>query len=298
MFFARQVTEQYKKSETLTIALCLPRIEFAALFLGCGVVLGTASLVKKDYSDLLSQLKHLKGRGVSVIYRKRWKSKCDGGVERKTEIGVLEDIDADGKSGAQVVLLTGTKTKSKLIIPLENVLSLMPHQINLDRRPTIRQIQRAQDVHALKAALFSCFGRSVANWLVTNQQPVVSIVGVKQRILSESALTIAADKNDLVQISDVIRLQSQGANIAHAVLESQRAPVGACTIAVVEAGRGLVDILQSIKAPIRFVLLDRSSLAYEETADSVLSLFNTRKKDSDIKWPSFVSSIQTMAFNS
>jgi len=298
MFVARQVPAQCKTGETLTIALCLPRAEYAALFLGCGVVLGAAVAGKKDYRDLHSQVKQLKGSSVSIIYRKSWKSKCGEGVERKTEIGALKDIENDDKNGAQVVLLTGTKGNSKLIVRLENVLSMMKtaHQINLDRRRSLRQFQQAQESHELKAALFSTFGRSVANWLVTNQQPVVSIVGVKQRILSECALEIAADRNDLVQMLDVIGLQRPESNIAHSVLESQRDPGGTCDIAVVEAGRGLVDTLQKIKAPVRFVILDRSSLVYEETADSVLTLFNTRRKDVDYKLPTLVASIQSRAF--
>jgi hypothetical protein len=173
----------------------------------------------------------------------------------------------------------------------------MDSDLNLDRKQSERKKKEAQDLHDLRMRLFLNFDSVAGIWLVTNQKPVVSIIGAKKRISEESALSVAADNRFFVQIRDVVRLQNPGSNIAHALLESQRAPSGECNIAVIEAGRGLVDTLQSIKSPIRIVLLDRNSLAYEEIADSVLTLYNTRKNDCDIELPSFSSSIQAIAFN-
>lgn len=301
MSVAHQFPVESNTDETRTVVLCLPRIEYAALFLACGAVLGVATAREEHYSDLFVQAAKYVGESISVIYKRNWVQKLMNGsrkthCETITLLGVLKGINH--KTG-ELVIKTGTKANSCSIILAKNVISLMrmDSDLNLDRKQSERKKKEAQDLHDLRMRLFLNFDSVAGIWLVTNQKPVVSIIGAKKRISEESALSVAADNRFFVQIRDVVRLQNPGSNIAHALLESQRAPSGECNIAVIEAGRGLVDTLQSIKSPIRIVLLDRNSLAYEEIADSVLTLYNTRKNDCDIELPSFSSSIQAIAFN-
>lgn len=301
MSVAHQYPCESNTGDTRTVVLCLPRIEYAALFLTCGAVLGVATAREEHCSDLFVQAAKYLGESISVIYKRNWVQQLMNGTRRPhcetvTLLGVLQRINE--KTG-ELVIKTGAKANSYSIILAKNVISLMRmnSDLNLDRKQSDKKLKEAQELHDLKIRLFLSFDSVAATWLVTNRQPVVSIIGAKKRIFEESALSVATDKDFLVQIRDVVRLQNPGSNIAHALLESQRAPISECNIAVIEAGRGVVDTLQGIKSPIRFVLLDRNSLAYEEIADSVLTLYSTRKKDCDIELPSFSSSIQMIAFN-
>jgi hypothetical protein len=279
--FAWDIDRKRKAGTTITLAVCLPRIEFAAVLLGAGAILRTAEQMSRS-EEMQVRLLSMVGQNVIIT------------AGHRTLAGRLDEVpeDLDGYVKITVQQRAGhvpdRKCPLRELLMLRNIeaVQVSGRPINLERAQSDRQLQRLGETHAIHATLAEVFGAPLADWITGENSIVAAVIGEKHRINWESRQSIARTPKDMdVHLSDILRPHedSNFTNNAHITLQSNRTFDGGKfpSLVILEADRRLPDLLESLAHKTRIVLLGRSTPTYEMAADTVLRAHAARIHDAE-----------------
>jgi len=261
----------------LTLALCLPRVEFAAAFLGLGIL-----KMMTNEQMLPSQEEHrIRGLlGEWVTFQ---------GTKRKPVIGQLEYFENEKKYKIREPVKQNDKKKIGASSGLLHVLRTQDfdkvqragRSYNQNRRVGSNQFRKVISQNNSLSVLGKMLTCELEHLQSQPPGDVFNIYGNRSRIDSDMLQSLMLGQN--VCLADALRPSS-----LRDYEESHRCQVfparsvlpedGAC-IVIIEGSRGLPDQLSATSNSNRIILLARNSPCYEECVDSVLDRYRLRKGD-------------------
>lgn len=291
-----------KADRKLTVALCLPRVDYAGAFLGLGIMKAFCDSDKTDSEQ--QRLNQLVGKWVSF----------EG--PRKTVVGILEH-----REGSKEFSI---REYSK--IPKEESMTeeawrnfqppkvtkawtvLMPKQyskvhptgrtFNEERRVGTNQIASVVSQNHSVTKLSKLLAANFAEAYPETTKTPFCIIGNKSRIHNELIERIF--ENDTTCLAEILRpgcipkySDSRCCDIVSARAFNTD---GNPSVVIAEGSRNLADTLVSSRRSNRIILLGRNSPAYEECVESLMDEFSIRKNEApEIKFESS-SAIITLPF--
>jgi hypothetical protein len=281
---------------TETFVVCLPRIEYAAVFLTMGAVLESAPRLS-EASGIKDQIQTLLGQDVVI------------NTSQGPKVGRLHEIISPPDSYAGYIRLLQKETergtvrrKVKLIDP-KSIQAIAPlgTTLNLTRRPTKRQIERFGERGDCVDSLREAFGESAANWIVSGDQAVATILGVRKRIEEECEEYVPLRDSDRAFMVKTVLKPScivQYADSYHVRVESSRKAedIDGGHFYIIEPDAAISDFLRISRDSVRVVLLNRSASSYSCSADVLLQEYGQRNEE--VEHPLPPETIKTLAFTS
>jgi len=254
--------------ESLTLVLCLPRVDYAAAFLGLGIL---KSQLESNESQGERRMKDLLGRYVI----------CQDG-RNKTRLGFLEycEINKDYK----ITEYSRKNTSFSWVLNNEDWQNVSPVGISFNRERRLNESQ-IKSVKAEAHSLFQInrhFNCSFSRSIFENPQCAFIVRGNKARISEEilSPLSICGN----LALETVLRPKNETkyAESFHCSVESFRSTCDMQddnSIVIIEASRNLSDDLVSFKKRNRIILLGRNSVSYDESSSLIMDTFYRRKTE-------------------
>jgi hypothetical protein len=306
--FARDI-ELYPLSHA-TLAISLPRIEFAALFIALGVLKWKAG--KGAQQEGVDKLRSMLGT---------WVSYESNGI---TRVGRLDYVPQSADYCIKILEFKGRKLPNFEELSFEARKNYNPpksgglwHFVTPPFWPTVKPVgrefneergARADQVKRIASAARNSevtekiVGPGRQHWLMTSREKPVCIFGSKSRLAEELYENISlARSSDKFRLSDLLR--PVGANeyaaSSHVLIGScaNMAQVDSETICVIEAGRLLEDNLRSSSGNNRVVLLAHSVPSYEQTAHIVKNAYFRRMADFVLEFGYRLTHIETLSFS-
>lgn len=242
-----------ESSKRLTVVLCLPCIDFAAAFLGIGI--------------LKSRFNHLS----STSQKDRMFSLIGKGVEfrikGKTKAGILEYCEIDGN---YKIRLRGTLRIVLKESDWVNVASA-GRQFNLKRTVSKKQIEKLEKQSQAISQFSEMFSIRGCGSVLEKSGCIFNVYGNLNRLNNELAepLPICGGYS----IGDFIRPRGQTnyGESFHCSLESSRSSISddAAIRVIVEAGLSLPDQMVQSRSCHRIVILARNIASYEECGNLI-----------------------------
>jgi hypothetical protein len=258
------------------IGVCLPRIDYAALFIGLGILLGARDGPSSHASPEMDRLKKM--LGAAVAYQKN----------ERTHLGILESID-EGDNTATIVERNSQKPKIKTnssFIPevREQRFTIQVRQcdwakihasvtpFDLEKGATKRQTGKAATQHSHNITIASVFSQEVADRIGSSDKPMATAYVEKQRFSEECSGTILGTTAGQILAGDALNTESQREGSGIQVCTASSAIAADCAdLLVIEAGRRLGDQLAELGGRKAIVLLARNRAGYKESAANLLS---------------------------
>ena len=253
-----------------TIALCLPRIDFAAVFIGAGII---SKHLSSDQSLPEEQrMKELIGK--SVVF--------DAGNGRTT-VGKLEycEINHDYKisefdrskkstSGHAKVLA------SAVVLEKKDWRSVRPagREFSSERRVGRHQIEKLNKHASASKSLGGLLGLSLHDVRAEDARCFFTIVGTRSRLHEELTQDLRQEKSS--SLAGVLRPEylPEFTSSFRCRVESRSSQLTEdCGIFLIEASRYLGDHLSASRGANRVVLLGRNSADYDECASTLIAGF-------------------------
>jgi hypothetical protein len=287
----------------LTLALCLPRVNYAAAFFGLGVIKSKYPVTRVETQD--QRLQDLVGKWVCLELETATTNVgileyCKVSQKYKLRIYQKKLPSPDSMSEEKWRKYTPPKSNALwIVLDPQNYGKIQPTGKNFNATKTVSKTQ----VKKIKAAtvsisnlgdLFDCDFRLPLN---SGSELIFSIYGNKQRILEEISSSLYAWKE--TRLAEVLKPKialSENADFHCDVKSSKEEMTGNDrTIVVIEADRSLPDRLVASRGFNRVVILGRNSASYEESAASLNQEFDIRTRDYG-QFHSEVSAIKTLSF--
>lgn len=286
----------------LTVALCLPRVDYAGVFLGLGIMKAHCTSGNSDSEQ--ERLKQLIGKWVSF----------EG--PRKTVVGILEHCE-DSKEFSIREYSRIPKEESMTEEAWRNFQPpkvtkawtvLMPTQyskvhptgrtFNEERRVGTNQVESVVSQNHSLSTLSKLLGVNFAEAYSETTKTPFCIIGNKSRIQNE--LSEPTFENDSTCLAEILRpqcLPKYGDSSCCNILSARAFSTdGSPSVVIAEGSRNLADTLVSSRSSNRIILLGRNSPAYEESVESLMDEFSIRKNEApEIKFES-LSAIITLPF--
>jgi hypothetical protein len=288
--FARGVEALSQSNATL--AVCLPRIEFAALFTALGVI--GWRIGKADPKEGLERLRAMLGTWISFEV---------GGAFK---VGRLEHVPEDEKGPVRILESKGKKPPNFDDMSLEERKKYTPpkscgvwhlveprwwstikpvgREFNEARGARAGQIKQVAVTARNTGAVERLLGLGAEHWLLTSQERPVCIFGCKSRLDAELKEDIPlADNSEKNKMSALLRpagCQEYAAS-SHVRIETcaKIGSVASESVCIIEAGRSLEDNLRGSSENNRIILFGRHAPSYEQIAQAVQNAFYCRKAE-------------------
>jgi len=305
--FARAL-ELHEQSNA-TLAICLPRIEFAALLLALGVIKWKTS--KASPKEGLERLHALVGTWVSYEHN---------GV---TKVGRLDQVPQNEDGYVRILEFKGKKVPNFEDMSLEERKRYIPpksaglwHLVESEWWATIKPVgrefddQRGAPAHQVariagaarnSSIVEKLIGSGAEYWLMTSREKPIRIIGCKSRLDGELQEDIPlADNSGTLKLIPMLRPAGSEEYAA-----SSHIWVGSCTkmqcvdpesICIIEGGRLLEDNLIASSRNSRVVLLGRNAPSYEEAAQIVKNAFLHRSKEFTVNCVKVPLHIKVLSF--
>jgi len=291
--FGRTVYEASKSKtcQPFTFVLCMPRIEFAALLIGAGII--SKYLAETESLSDQERIKEFVGSG--VIFDSEKYGKIAGYLEYceiTKEYKICQYNKVSKKSSKP-----GHSVTRKLVLRKQDWSSV---------RPVDRQIPRERLLGQAKIDIISRRMSAIENLgpiFGFNRDPasnkascLFTIIGNKTRLLYELSEDLQPPKDS--SLLGILRPQGIKSELSGwCAIESFGAELNENnSILILESSRNLGDLLLASKSRNRVILLGRNVASYEECANLVLDNFSKRKneiKELDISLP---ATVQPLAF--
>jgi hypothetical protein len=259
----------------VTVAVCLPRVEFAGLLVASGACLQVAqSPVPEDWRERLGELVgqriaySLRGRN-SYVY---WE-------------GILCEPDPSDSTNVRI---QATSEGHVDRWPLDDLFSVQldPAKAGQSLEAHVQSKKAFRDERSirLRALLTDCAVGRLCGWWHQ-----LTLVGVKKRIFGElnELLPDSSKSSADCTFADLLRPEGYVADSVITRLLSAKDLTGdsACGIVIIEGSRRLSEHLTATQQRNRIVLLGRNEPHYSDCAEIVTSHFQQRR--SDVAWTDF-----------
>jgi hypothetical protein len=261
-----------KSSPPFTFALCMPRLNFAALCIGVGILCKHINSAKSSSEE--QKIKELLGQ--SVIFNKG--TKKIGGILEYCEIRNSYKILQYDRTKKRKLKPGDSLAKAVVLARNEwNAVRSADFEFSLERGASKAQIERLSVRLSALEALAPVFG--IPNDADANEAKCLfTVAGNKTRVLDE--LTQDLQVGTFSCLKGILRPQSfpEFASSFRCRLESSKCQITDDSgILIAEASRSLGDLLRSSRSKHRVVLLGRNSAEYEECSNLILDAFRSRK---------------------
>ena len=262
-----------EKLPPFTITLCLPRVDFAAVFIGVGIISKRLSL-----AELLSEKQRIKGLiGQNVFF--------DAGNGRKI-MGRLEycEISCDYKvceynKTQRNSFKPGDSVSKKHVLNKKNwnTVRTADCEFSLERGASRMQIDKSCMRMSNLDLLGPIFGIPQDSG-IHEARCLFSAVGNKSRLHDELEQNLQEETSS--SLRGILRPQSlsEYESSFRCRFESRDCQLlDDCGILIAESSRSLGDLLHASRNKNRVVLLGRNSADYEECSNHVRDAFERRK---------------------
>lgn len=269
----------------LTVALCLPRVDYAAAFLGLGIMKARCTSGNSDGEQ--ERLKQLVGKWVSFE------------SPRKTAVGILEHCEDSEEFSIRLYSKipkeeSMTEEEWKNFQPPKVTAAwtvLMPKHyskvhptgraFNEQRRVGTNQIQSVVSQNHSVTTLNKLLGTNFAEAFPEMTKSPFCIIGNKSRIQNE--LTDPLFENEKTCLAEILRpgyLAKYSDSRCCDILSARALNTdGSPSVVMTEGSRNLADTLVSSRGTNRIILLGRNSPAYEESVECLMDEFSIRKTE-------------------
>jgi hypothetical protein len=251
-----------------TIALCVPRLDFAAAFIGVGII--SKYLTVAEFLSEEQRIKDLVGK--SVVF--------DTGTGNRIA-GRLEycEIRGDYKICEYARRKSLKSSYGAHVLERKDWNAVRPVncEFSLERRVSRTQIARISKRLSSLDSLGPVFGLPLEE-AATDSACLFTIFGNKSRLHDELRQNL--EEGTPSSLQGILRPQSlqEFESSFRCRLESRDSRLfDGCGIVIAEASRSLSDLLLSSRSKHRVVLLGRNSADYEECSSIVLDAFGRRK---------------------
>lgn len=253
-----------------TIALCLPRVDFAAVFIGAGII--SKHLSSDQTLPEEQRMKQLIGKSVVL----------DAG-DGCTIVGKLEycDINHDYKISEFDRSKTSTSAHAKVlasavVLDKKDWRAVRPagRQFSSERRVGRHQIQKLNKHASASKSLGGLLGLSLHEVRAEDARCLFTIVGTRSRLHEE--LTQDLQQENSSSLAGVLRPQylPDFASSFRCRVESRSSQLTEVSgIFLIEASRYLGDHLSGSRGATRVILLGRNSADYDECANTLIAGF-------------------------
>jgi hypothetical protein len=268
----------------LTIALCLPRIDYAAAFVGIGMV--KRRFPCNPTASQEGRMKNLLGKWVSF------------GSGPNAVVGILAWCSVEKTFEIKTKVNKGV-TELHEIAP-EYWASVRPvgRELNAGRCLSNRQIQKIEEQNSSISTLSRLLGCDLSEPALGRSGSIFSIYGNKTRLNQELSDSLFADEEAC--LGKVLRPRGHAdyEDSFHCAIEGHQSeiPDDEATILIIESGRSLPDQLAASRKFNRVVLLGRNSVNYDECAAQVMEEFTMLQADGPEPDPELPESIRYLAF--
>lgn len=295
---------EYNKNRRLTVALCLPRLDFAAVFIGLGIL--KKPLPKKALESGEDKMRKLLG---TWVWFKPKKSKPIVGIlehcETKNEYKIREysrlpDLDSMDAEDFKNLKPGGVVASWTVLMP-QNFAEVRPagRDYNPTRRVGTNQIGKLISHNQSASELSRILGSELEQLQFQQPHSIFNIIGNKARIDSELSQSLLNDKK--VCLAEVLRPAGrkdyEDSHLCEVFSTRSKLSDGVSGAALIENSRVLPDQLSVTRNLNRIILLARNSSTYEECVASVMNEYALSKGDaSDFKLSERMPSIISRAF--
>ncbi|MDD4348065.1 MAG: hypothetical protein PHF70_03070 [Opitutales bacterium] len=259
----------------LTVALCLPRVEFSAGFIGLGILKNALEQVLQSNEPQLRELlgsmvsyQDPKGRVVVGILELR---------ENEKTYSILEPINVS-KS-----LKPGAVTQRRTLLkPREyGKVTALPMNFNPNRQIRSRQIEKVISHNQSILELSRILDCELTHLQSRPLGVLFNVFGNLSRIRSEWSQSLSKDKN--VILGEVLRpADEKDCEDSHRCrffpVHSEIAENDSC-IEIIEGSRALPDQLSSTRSLNRIILLARNAPCYKDCVASLRESYSLCKGD-------------------
>lgn len=289
---AKKINEDADKK--VTLALCLPRADYAAVFLGLGIM--KAHCTSSNSNSEQERLKQLVGKWVSLE-----------GSNKKATVGILEHCEERKEFSIRLYSRIPKEesmtedewknfqppkiTKAWRVLVPKHYSSVQPtgRTFNEKRRVGKNQLESVVSQNHSISTLNKLLGTNFVEAYPEMSKNPFCIIGNKSRIQNE--LTDPIFGNDATCLAEILRpgcLPKYSDSHCCDILSARAFNADASpSIVIAEGSRNLADTLVSSRGSNRIILLGRNSPAYEESVESLLDEFSIRKTDApEIKFES------------
>ena len=265
------------KSAPRLAIVCLPRIDYAALFTAYGVL---CSLCSDD--DSISESKSVNLDGLLTKKVSCLKVK---GNEAHVLIGLLESIDYT--SGIATILTqNGSSSRFTYLINRKDWYLIRGTDVLFDitRGATERQRLRASDAYREYHEIAKVLGVALASAATRTSSPYATIVGEKSRFIEELESLNFKDSESSIPAGILLNSENEsGRNFRNSgrcidLLASGRGLSEAkAPLVIMEAGRGLGDQLQQLDDNKRaIILVAANKRSHNDVVELLAPLINFR----------------------
>ena len=246
----------HQSSRPKLIGLCIPRVDYAAIFIGFGAFLSKTLSYEESRSEAVKRLDSLIGG--QVVYESRG----------QPHPGLLEAIDHD-KQIALVVVQKAKGIDHHFEVQYENWHKIRASSISVDIEMGVgkRLLNQAQQHQKNNESIAQIFSPAVAEGLAQETQPFATAFVEKSRVQDElDELEIQTNRGS-ISIEEVLNLKQirTGTKMKLKTASSDVA-IAPSEINIIEAGRSLAEQLQQLENRPTVVLLGRNRASYKEAA--------------------------------
>lgn len=251
-----------------TVALCVPRIDFAAVFVGVGII--SKYLAVAEFSSEEQRIKDLVGQ--HVIFDTGNGKKIAGRLE-------YSEICCDYKICEYERPKSLESSYAAHVLERKDWKAVRPVncEFSLERRVSRTQIARLSKRLSSLDSLGPIFGLPLEE-TATDPACLFTIFGNKSRLQDELHQNL--DEGTPSSLQGILRPQSLPgfqASFRCRLAGRDTCLLDDCGILIAEASRSLGDLLLGSRSKHRIVLLGRNSADYEECSNIVLDAFARRK---------------------
>lgn len=264
-------------SRRLTLVLCLPCFNYAASFLGIGIL--KARLAVSSVESQKERMTSLVGQWVSF----------DG--KQKTDVGILEFCKSD-----KIFMIKLEKHGLWTVLDEEDWDRVRPtgREFNPNRRLSHRQTEKIEDQNRSISTFSDLFTFDLWGTALNNSGRIFSIYGNKARLNHE--LSESLFPNDDASLGKIIRPEGHPdyGDSFHCALETSRSPMPLDddSLVVIESGRALPDQIAGSRHFNRLILLARNTNDYADSAALMMEQSSLRMEGDpvlDIQLPTSIS---------
>lgn len=274
----------------LTMGICIPRLEFAALIISLGALKWKSSeVVPKTGLDRLRSM------------HKAWVSFQVGG---ETNVGILDTLPDSETGEVKILNFQGRKLPVFEDMTFEERLNFVPpvsggcwyvlepqdwpsirpmgREFNEERGARKDQVRRIAADARLSVQAEQLIGPGAASWLVSSKESPIHIFGNKTRLEDELEEEIRLGEH-LGAFNFAELLRPAGFNVVYprtnvqpfSKIASSETPL----LCLIEGGRNLGDHLRASAGSDRIVLLAQNESAYESAVQVLKNAFHGRAGD-------------------
>jgi hypothetical protein len=274
-------------SKYLTVSLCLPRVDYAAAFVGLGIVKN--SLSAPDVSSTENRMKKLVGQW--VVLKKELRGACVGRLEHDEDTLEYKIVHfkkqlPNPNSMTQEQWRNYSPPQSlalKTVLRPQDLdkVQAAGREFNEERSVGKHQVKKILSQDSSSTVLGHLLECDFKETAVGESGCIFTVYGSKARIAEEWAESLFREREAYVQ--SILRPKGckeyEGSFRCGVEGLRSRMSDDNGSIAIIEAGRSLADQLVEGKARHRIILVGRNTPSYNESASLIMGDFDSRSED-------------------